>query len=248
VGTLGLAAIRAALRWLIALRCVRPLIAVGNHVPMHCARRARGSPVGDRCLRMWRQRRFNLVGIVGRAAAMVAGVSSTSCSEGASGSRRGKMRTFSYCVFVLSDGRRFRCPPAFGVGRPAPGVSVIEHTKACTPLTPLTIPASTRAVFARIEKTRSCLIKQGVRVTGGPVLPSQGPNSPDGELLIVYDGAQTFVAFYDSSRKARRLELEIVQNVKRIGGQVVRRGAVTVLWTHPATSQLRDRVEVCALE
>ncbi len=185
-------------------------------------------------------------GYAGRAGAMVAQVSSASCSEGASRSNSGKSRTISYCVFVLSDGRRFRCPPALGIG-PTPGVRVLEHTKACTPLTQLTIPASTQAVFVAIEKTRSCLTKQGLRVTGGPVLPSQGPNSPDGELLIVHDDAQTFIAFYNNSRKAQRLEPEVVQNAKRIGGQVMRRGAVTVLWTRPATSQLRNRVETCAL-
>ena len=176
---------------------------------------------------------------------MIAQVSSTSCSESASASAGGSSRTVSSCVFVFSDGRRFRCPSAFGSG-PTPGVSVLEHTKACTPLTPLTIPPSTRAVSAAIEKTRSCLTKQGLHVTGGPVLPSQGPNRPDGELLIVHDNAQTFIAFYNSSRKAQRLEPEVIQNVKRLGGEAVRRGAVTVLWTRSPTSQQRSNVERCA--
>lgn len=184
-------------------------------------------------------------GSAGRTGAMVAQVSSASCSEGASSSRGGKSHTFSYCVFVLSDGRRFRCPPAFGIGRPTPGVSVLEHTKACTPLTPLTISASTHAVFARIAKTHSCLSKRGLRVIGGPVFPSQGPNTPDGEL-IVGEAAGTFIAFYDNARKARRLEPQIRQNVKRFGGKVKRLGAVTVLWVHPPSSAQRNSVETCA--
>lgn len=81
---------------------------------------------------------------------------------------------------------------------------------------------------------------------GRPSPAVAGPNSRDGELLIAHDDAQTFIAFYTRSRKAQRLEPEVVQKAKRISGQVMRRGAVTVLWTHPAPSQLRNRVETCA--
>jgi hypothetical protein len=84
-------------------------------------------------------------------------------------------------------------------------------------------------------------------VTGGPVLPAQGSNSPDGELLVVNGTAPVFIAFYSSSRKARQLEHAVAQNAKRLGGEIVRRGAVTVVWTRRPTRQLRRTVEKCAV-
>ena len=80
-----------------------------------------------------------------------------------------------------------------------------------------------------------------MRVTGGPVLPQQGPSSPDGELIT--GGA--FIAFYTDPRKAQRLEAAVKQNARRFGGQVVRNDAVTVLWIHPPASGLRSAVSVC---
>jgi hypothetical protein len=79
-------------------------------------------------------------------------------------------------------------------------------------------------------------------VTGGPVFPQQGPNSPDGELITT--GA--FIAFYTHAHKAQRLEPGIKQNARRFGGQVVRHGAVTVLWIHPPASGLRNALSGCA--
>ncbi len=90
------------------------------------------------------------------------------------------------------------------------------------------------------------MTKQGLRAIGGPVLPTPGPNSPEGELIGTKATAPTFIAFYTSSRKARQLEPREIQNAKHLGGQVVRRGAVTVVWTRPPTSQLRNSVEACA--
>lgn len=181
------------------------------------------------------------------SARVVTQVSTTSCAQSSSSSSGGlSSGGVGSCTFVLSDGRRFRCPLAFGTRRPTPGVSVLEHAKACTRLTALVISAPSRAVFVAIGKTRSCLTKQGLRVIGGPVLPAQGPNSPEGELIVTKATAPTFIAFYTSSRKARQLEPRVIQNAKHLGGQVVRRGAVTVLWTRPPTSQLRNSVETCA--
>jgi hypothetical protein len=83
-----------------------------------------------------------------------------------------------------------------------------------------------------------------LRVTGGRVSPSQGPNSPDGELIVANGTAPTFIAFYESSGKAQRLEPEVIHNAKQFGGRVMRRGAETVVWTRrPAAS--RDTVETC---
>jgi hypothetical protein len=79
-------------------------------------------------------------------------------------------------------------------------------------------------------------------VTGGPVLPQQGQNTPDGELIT--NGA--FIAFYTDQRKAERLEPEVRQNARRFGGEVVRKGAVTVLWIRPPASALHNAVSGCA--
>jgi hypothetical protein len=54
-----------------------------------------------------------------------------------------------------------------------------------------------------------------------------------------------FVAFYTDSAKAQRLEGQIVQNAKRFGGQVERRGAVTIVWVKPPGSGTRNGVEAC---
>jgi hypothetical protein len=146
----------------------------------------------------------------------------------------------SSCVFVLADGRRFKCSgPAFA--RSTPSSTTLEHAKACVPLSRLTLSASLRAVVARIALVRTCLTNKGLHVGGGPVF-GQGPNSPDGELIT--EGA--FIAFYTDQHKAERLEPQVKQNAKRFGGQVVRNGAVSVLWIHPPASGLRDAVSGCA--
>ncbi len=80
-------------------------------------------------------------------------------------------------------------------------------------------------------------------MTGGPVFPQQGPTSADGELIT--NGA--LIAFYTDQRKAAQLEPEVKQNARRFGGQVVRHGAVTVLWIQPPTNSLRTAVSRCSL-
>lgn len=184
---------------------------------------------------------------VGRGALAVQ-VSSGSCSSVAtmavnSGvARRANRRApVKSCVFVLTDGRRFRCSgPTFARSTPTP--SALERASACVTMRSVAVPASVRAVLARIAAERSCLTSKGLRVSGGPVFPQQGPNSADGELAT----AGALIAFYDDQRKAARLEPEVEQNARRFGGQVVRNGAVTVLWIHPPASGLRDAVSGCA--
>jgi hypothetical protein len=73
-------------------------------------------------------------------------------------------------------------------------------------------------------------------------LPQQGPNSANGELIT--KGA--LIAFYTDQSKAARLEPQVKQNARRFGGQVVRNGAITLLWIHPPASGLRDAVSGCA--
>jgi hypothetical protein len=105
------------------------------------------------------------------------------------------------------------------------------------------MPAGLRAIATKIAAARTCLTRTGLSVTGGPVFPPQGPNSPDGELITT--GA--LIAFYSDAHKAQRLEPGIEQNARRFGGRVVRRGAVTVLWIHPPASVLRNALSGCAL-
>lgn len=149
------------------------------------------------------------------------------------------------CVFVLSDGQRFRCPASFG--RSTPSVSTLEHAKACIRLSRLKLPAAIRAVIATIDAAHECLVAQHLRVTGGPVLPPQGPGSPNGELIVGdgHDGA--FIAFYTNPSRAKQLEPEIIQNARHLGGHVERHGAVTVLRIRPPTSQIRGSLHACGL-
>ena len=122
-----------------------------------------------------------------------ASCSSTATEAASSGvtTSAGRGGAVSSCMFVLTDGRRFKCSgPAFARSTPTP--STLEHAKTCVTISPLVIPASLRAVVARIATTRICLTSKGLRMTGGPVFPQQGPNSADGELIT--EGA--FIAFY----------------------------------------------------
>jgi hypothetical protein len=148
-------------------------------------------------------------------------------------------------VFVLSDGRRFSCPGS-AFARSTPSAAELGRAKACIALRRLRIPQSSQKVFAAITKARTCLASKGFRVAGGPVFPpdSRGPSGPDGEL-IVNTAAQAFIAFYTDSAKAKRLQVEIVQNAKRFGGQVERRDAVTIVWVKPPSSTLRNGLEAC---
>jgi len=171
-------------------------------------------------------------------------VTSASCS-GESASTGGSAA--GSCTFVLSDGRRFSCPPALA-RRAQLSVNTLEHTRDCRRLSTLAIPPAARRVFAAIEKTRTCLIARGLRVTGGPVFPTNptGPLGPAGELVIADRDAPTFVAFYLNARQARLLEPEVAHNAKRLGARLGRHGAVTVISIPPSTSQFRDSVKACA--
>jgi hypothetical protein len=97
-----------------------------------------------------------------------------------------------------------------------------------------------------LGKARMCLTTQGLSVKGGPVLPPQGGNSPDGELTVVNGGVAGFIAFYSDTREAQRLEPEVAKTAQRLGGQIQRHGAITVIWTRRPMASLRHNVETCA--
>ena len=53
-------------------------------------------------------------------------------------------------------------------------------------------------------------------------------------------------AFYLDPAKAKRFEPHLARDAQNFGGQVERRGAVTVVWTRPPTGDLRNSVQACA--
>jgi hypothetical protein len=170
-------------------------------------------------------------------------VSSASCSISGTRSTR---TVVDPCIFVLGDGRRFSCPPAFA--RAVQSADTLEHAKACRRLSPLAIPASWRPGFAALQNTGSCLTRQGFRVSGGPSLgePHRRPETPIGELVIQNGNAPILVGYYQDSRIAQQFEPTAIRNVRRVGGQVQRRDAVIVVWARPPTSQQRNTVDACA--
>ncbi len=173
-------------------------------------------------------------------------LTSARCSRAAS--RPGAPAAGGRCVYVLTDGRRLRCPEAaFGLSPPAVGALV--RASACVPLEELAISPAQRRAFALLATARACLTGRGLGVTGGPVLPRnpRTPDAPDGELIVGARGGAAFVGFYRDPGMARRREAALVANAQRLGGQVERRGAVTVVWIHPPPVDLRADVRACAV-
>ncbi len=170
---------------------------------------------------------------------------SSSCS--ASGST-GSASSHSSCTFVLSDGRRFLCAQGFALSHPT--VGDIFHSRTCTSLPSSRPAASAPPVLAGIVAARQCLLEDGLKVHGGAV-PTPSANagkSPAGELIVANHrtGAITaFVGFYANARQAQQREPYVARNAKRLGGQVQRLGAVTVLWLRAPAPQLRSQLVRC---
>jgi hypothetical protein len=169
-------------------------------------------------------------------------VASTGCSGGSSSA---SSHAVSYCVFVIADGRRFRCQGS-AVAQSQQTASSLARAVGCVALRRLAISPASRAVFVALARVRACLIGRGYQVIGGPVLPPQGPNAPDGELTVGTRPAVPVIAFYDDPLQAARLEPAVIRRAKPLGGQVERRGAVTVVWLQAPKSALRARVQACA--
>jgi hypothetical protein len=201
-------------------RCLRATAAVGVLAAAGCGGATAASP---------------------RGGPVAVAVASTSCSTAATSASR---RVVDACVFVLTDGRRYRCTgPSFS-RPPAPTPPALERAGACVTLRRLAVPAAARAAVAAIASARSCLTAKGLRVTGGPVVAAEA-QSPDGELVVGDGTGGAFVAFYGDPARAERLEPAVKRNARRFAGAVERRGAVTVLWIRPPAGGLRERVETC---
>jgi hypothetical protein len=146
-------------------------------------------------------------------------------------------REIRHCEFELKDGRRFNCNMA-SLKASAPTAGEVEASKSCVALG----PAASASVIKAIGKAQACLASQGLEVKGGPVPPAgHAPGGPEGELVI----GNALIAFYPNPRSAKRAEPEVLRNAGRFGGKPDRRGAVTVLWIHPPSNDLRARVLAC---
>jgi hypothetical protein len=186
-----------------------------------------------------------------RGVTPVAQVTEASCGpEGVAHDRR----FTSPCLFMLVDGRRFRCPQRFA--RAVQTAGSLEHSRACVAIAPVRLGAAVRRVTATIEAAQSCLTAHKVRAIGGPVLPvgvpalhapAVGQNGPDGELIAGYLPRGALLAFYRDVAKAVRLEPAIINNARRIHAQVQRRGATTIFWWRPPDTTLRSAVQACVL-
>lgn len=150
-----------------------------------------------------------------------------------------------YCIYLLTDGRRFKCPVSFANHPQTPGSLV--RSGACHRLRPLPIPAGWKRVFARLDAVQSCLERHGVTANGGPYLEGPRPRkTPIGELILSEARPTAFVGFYTNTRVARRAEPGVIKAVARTGGEVERRGSVTVAWLKPPSPQLRATTQACA--
>jgi hypothetical protein len=157
----------------------------------------------------------------------------------------GQHRTGS-CTYVLTDGRRFRCPLSFSNHNQTP--RSLERAPACKRLRPIFIPRAWRRVFARMYAVQACLARRGITANGGPFFEPHRPHdTPIGELIVFRGRGPTgFIAFYTSARVARRAEPRVIRTMQRIGGQVERTGSVTVVWLQPPPAQLHAVTEACA--
>lgn len=183
-------------------------------------------------------------GPTGRAGAGELGAegASSSCTGEQSGTGPERI----YCEFVLTDGRRFKCHGRRFQGSP-PNARELSHDKACTSLSRLVTPAPSRTAVATLAKTRTCLGNARLRVTGGPIPPARvAPRGLEGELTVGNETGGAYIAFFADPHTAAHLESALIHTARRFGGQVERRGAVTLVWYPPPPSALRGSVQACA--
>lgn len=169
-------------------------------------------------------------------------ITSSSCS--AAGGSASAVR--SSCTFVLSNGERFACTPAFARSRPS--VEAIERSGACSSTAPSHPSAGSSAVAGRIANVSGCLAGNGLTAHGGVAPQPAGADAPAGELTLASAGSEAFIAFYESAQRARRLAPQIEKKATRFNGLVERQGPITVVWTGAPSSSLQALVGRCLVE
>jgi hypothetical protein len=114
------------------------------------------------------------------------------------------------------------------------------------PTTPPAAPAAGEAAEPTwdVKEMRACLREAGLRATVRR-RKAGDEDAPDVRLVVFADPT-AFVALYEDVRRARRYEPKIRSNVEAAGGEVERRGGVTVAWIGSPPRRLRARVNECA--
>lgn len=142
------------------------------------------------------------------------------------------------CVFTLTDGSRFRCPPSFA--RNPPSVATLRHARACRRIASLLVPPYARAIFRRMNAARACLAARGFRVSGGPAFPQQAPGAALGEVVIVMGSGPTFVGYFKDARDAQARERQPATSY------VARRGTVLIVSTPRLSAAREAEIRSCA--
>jgi len=168
-------------------------------------------------------------------------IDSVGCTESAA---PGGHHVHGSCTYTLTDGRRFRCPLSFSNRHQTP--ASVQNAKQCHALKPIRIPPSWQRVFTHMYAVQTCLSRRGIRASGGPYFAGNPRKTPIGELVASNRGTAAFIAFYIDAATARRAEPAVLENVRRGGGAVERRGSVTVAWTSRPSRRLRAPIDGCA--
>lgn len=193
-----------------------------------------------------------LAGVIACGAAIAAtgvldsGTAITSSSCSATGGSVGAVR--SWCTFVLSNGERFVCTPAFA--RSHPSIEAIERSGACSSTASSHPSAGGSAIAGRIANVSRCLAGKGLTAHGGvaPQPAGANTNAPAGELTLASAGSEAFIAFYASAQRARRLAPQVEKRAARFNGLVERQGSITIVWSGSPSSSLQALVDRCLVE
>jgi hypothetical protein len=115
-------------------------------------------------------------------------------------------------------------------------------------LSRLVIPVALRAVAVRIGQARACLLAHGLRVVGGLVFPLQPQTAgesyaPAGELNL--DSSTVLVGFYSDARHAKAAVPRVIENVRRVHGEVARAGAHNIVWSAAPPNKVLHIVQGC---
>src|SRR5258706_15166010 len=91
---------------------------------------------------------------------------------------------------------------------------------------------------------RRCLLAAQLRVLGGPRPPGDA-NAPNVELIAGGRQAYAFLAFYDSSTRARKYAPMIRRNAQRFHGTLERHGKLTILWVRGSNTPEGQEIRHC---